>query len=74
MSLPAILITSVFRVLLLVLIGNLASPTIFEGAFHRHAGWVFFSLVFISFLYFAYGWMLPESAGRSVQVAHPKAV
>ena len=53
----ALLLANVLRIVLLIVLGNLFWPTIGEGSFHVHAGWVFFGLVFTVFLYFTYGWM-----------------
>ena len=57
LGLAAVLVTNVIRLVLLVLISNRIWPAFGIGDFHLHAGWVFFSIAFLVFLYLTYGWM-----------------
>ncbi len=69
LGLAVMVAANLFRLILLVLVGNLVSPKLLEGGFHRHAGWVLFALVFLVFLRFAFGWMLSPNPSPSA-VSH----
>lgn len=56
--------TNVTRIVLMVLVGNLVSPDVVERT-HLQAGWIFFSCVFVGFLFFAYPYMLDKPQTRT---------
>jgi exosortase/archaeosortase family protein len=53
-----ILITNVFRISLLTIVGNHIGPRYATGTFHVNAGWVFFSIANLIFLALTYRWLL----------------
>jgi len=59
-GIAAILSANVTRIVLMVLVGNLISPELIERT-HLQAGWIFFSSVFVAFLFFAYPYMLDKA-------------
>lgn len=72
-GIAAILSANVTRIVLMVLVGNLISPDVVERT-HLQAGWIFFSCVFVAFLFFAYPYMLGKpqiGASESVRLAEP---
>ncbi len=74
LGLGAILIANVVRIALIVVIGNSISPGVGVERFHVHAGWVFFSVVFLVFLWASYGWMLEPSAKKTYRSIKPETL
>ena len=62
-GIAAILSANVTRIVLMVLVGNLISPDVVERT-HLQAGWIFFSCIFVAFLFFAYPYMLDKTQTR----------
>lgn|GEM_PF-1176873 len=73
MGLAAILTANVLRIVLLVVTGNLISPSL-AGRFHINAGWVFFSVVFLAFLRVSYSWMLESAAKKPLSAHDPRTL
>jgi exosortase/archaeosortase family protein len=64
----AILVANVVRISLLVLVGNMIAPKYAMGRFHVNAGWVFFTALYLVFLWISYRWMLRQAPRGSPQV------
>jgi len=56
----AMLLANALRIALLVVLGNRVSPDL-VARYHVNAGWFFFSLVFVAFLFMSYYWLLRSS-------------
>lgn len=57
----AMLLANALRIALLVVLGNRVSPDL-VARYHITAGWFFFSLVFVVFLFISYRWLLHRSS------------
>jgi exosortase/archaeosortase family protein len=71
----AILIANAMRIVLLVIVGNRISAH-WVSRQHINAGWIFFVVVFLSFLSLTYRWMLQHGlvarAGREISETMPQ--
>ena len=64
LGLVTMMLANVLRIILLILWGNLISPSVAVGKLHVHAGWIFDAIVFLVFLQLTFGWMCASPKGR----------
>jgi exosortase/archaeosortase family protein len=64
-GLGAMVTANILRIIFLILAGNLIASPAAIGRFRAHAGWIFYSVIFLLFLFITYRWLHAQPAGAA---------
>jgi exosortase/archaeosortase family protein len=64
-GLGAMVTANILRIIFLILAGNLIASPAAIGRFRVHAGWIFYSVMFLLFLFITYRWLHAQPSGTA---------